>query len=202
MAQALCLSQVACPAGGAPWGSVPLGVSSPPWPFFKRLLTLSSLTFSSAKEQMKKLLELVREYTDDLIIRDFKAGDRDQDELSHGEVRHAVRKLKQLTDSDYDTLRKEAANFDENGHSSESSATEEYRGQRGILDIEWPAELIATVSRFRKSTLTLIKPRFYSKSTEVFGPDPRQPRPHGTASKPCALNLRSPETRPASTRPA
>ena len=119
---------------------------------------------------MKTLLEMVRDYTDDLILKDFKAGDRDQDELSHGEVRHAVRKLKQLTDSGYDTLRKEAASFDENGHSSESSATEEYRGQRGILDIEWPAELIATVSRFRKSTLTLIKPRFYSKKHRGFRP--------------------------------
>ena len=59
-------------------------------------------------------------------MRDFRAGDRDQDELSHREVRHAVRKLKQLTDSDYDILRKEAANFDENGHSPENSATEEY----------------------------------------------------------------------------
>ena len=119
---------------------------------------------------MKKLLELVRDYTEDLILKDFKAGDRDQDELSHREVRHAVHKLKQLTDSDYDTFRKEAANFADNGHSSESSATEEYRGQRGILDIEWPDELIATVSRFRKSTLTLIKPRVYSKKHRGFQP--------------------------------
>ena len=37
----------------------------------------------SAKEQMKKLLELVREYTQDVITKDFRAGDRDQDELSH-----------------------------------------------------------------------------------------------------------------------
>ena len=119
---------------------------------------------------MKKLLELVREYTQDVITKDFIAGDRDQDELSHGEVRHAVRKLKQLTDSDYDTLRKEAAHWAGDAHSSESSATEEYRGQRGILDIEWPDELIATVSRFRKSTLTLIRPRVYSKKHRGFQP--------------------------------
>jgi hypothetical protein len=119
---------------------------------------------------MKKLLELVREYTQDLIVKDFKAGDRDQDELSHGEVRHAVRKLKQLTDSDYDTLRREAAHWAGNSHSSESSATEEYRSQRRILDIEWPDELIATVSRFRKSTLTLVKPRLYSKKHRGFLP--------------------------------
>ncbi len=67
---------------------------------------------------MKTLLEMVREFTDDIILRDFKAGDRDQDELSHGEVRHAVRKLKQLTDSGYDTLRKEATGFSGTGHSS------------------------------------------------------------------------------------
>ena len=119
---------------------------------------------------MKTLLEMIREFTDDLILKDFKAGDRDQDELSHGEVRHAVRKLKQLTDSGYDCLRKEAAGFGESGYSSESSATEEYRGQRGVLDIEWPAELIATVSGFRKSTLTLIRPRFYSRKHQGFRP--------------------------------
>jgi hypothetical protein len=53
---------------------------------------------------LKKLLVLVREYTDDVIIRDFKAGDRDLDELSYGKVRHTVRKLKQLTNANYDTL--------------------------------------------------------------------------------------------------
>jgi hypothetical protein len=69
-----------------------------------------------------------------------------------------VRKLKQLTDADYDTLRKEAASLDEGsnpanpgGYPSESSATEEYRRQHGILDLAWPDELIATVSRFRKN---------------------------------------------------
>jgi hypothetical protein len=124
---------------------------------------------------MKKLLELIREYTDDVILKDFSAGDRDQDELSYGEIRHAVRKLKQLTDSDYDTLRKEAAQFDEDadpanmgGYSSESSATEEYRGQRGIVDLEWPDELVAQVSRFRKSTLALIRPRFRSRKHKGF----------------------------------
>jgi hypothetical protein len=129
---------------------------------------------------MKQLLTQIHAYTWDVICRDFKSGDRDQDELSHGEVRHAVRKLKQLTDSDYDALRKEASKFDEggdadnlDGHSSESSATEEYRGHRGVLDIEWPDDLIATVSHFRKSTLSLIKPRFYSKKHRGFQPKSR-----------------------------
>jgi hypothetical protein len=124
---------------------------------------------------MKKLLEMIREYTEDVILKDFRANDRDQDELTFGEVRHAVRKLKEMTDSDYDTLRREAFTFDENahpdnvgGHSSESSATEEYRGQRGVLDFQWPDELVAQVCRFRKSTLALIRPRFRSKKHKGF----------------------------------
>jgi hypothetical protein len=52
---------------------------------------------------MKKLLELLRGYTDNVILKDFRAGDRDQDELTCREIQHTARK--QMTDSDYDPQR-------------------------------------------------------------------------------------------------
>ena len=97
---------------------------------------------------MKQLLDLIIDATAGVVVREFERGNRDFQSLSKGEARHAVRKLKQLTDIDYDHLRREAEEHSEKadpnnlgGHSSESSATEEYRRHREILDFHWPDDV-------------------------------------------------------------
>ena len=131
----------------------------------------------TAKAQFKQLLDLVIDATAYVVLREFERGDRDFQGLSHGEVRHAVRKLKQLTDIDYDHLRREAEEHSEKadpsnlgGHSSESSDTEEYRRHREILDFHWPDDVVSQVGRLNKSTLSIIVPRFLSRSHKGFRP--------------------------------
>ena len=103
----------------------------------------------TAKEQIKQLLDLVIDTTAYIVLREFEKSDIDFQGLSHGEVRHAVRGLKQLTDIDFDHLKREADEHSEKaepdnmgGHSSESSATEQYRRHREILDFHWPDEVV------------------------------------------------------------
>ena len=116
---------------------------------------------------MKELPDLIIDTTADVVVQDFERGDRDFQGLSHSEVRHAVRKLKQLIDIDYDHVRREAEEHSEKadpgnlgGHSSESSAAEEYRRHREILDFHWPDDVVSQVGRLNKSTLSIIVPRF------------------------------------------
>ena len=157
---------------------------------------------------MKKLLEMIRDFTEDVILADFRANDRDADELTFGEVRHAIRKIKELTDSDYCALRAEAEAFDMHshpdnagGHSSESTETERYRGQRGVLDFHWPDELLSQVCRFRKSTLAIVKPRFNSRKHKGFRPMSSEARASMSGKETIRLKVEAPRD-PSSGNPA
>ena len=80
-----------------------------------------------------------------------------------------MRKLKKLTDSDYDILRKEAANFDENGHSSKAQP----QRNTEVSKASWTSsgqQAHRYSKPLPKVDPALIKPRSYSKSTEVFRP--------------------------------
>ena len=129
---------------------------------------------------MKQLLDLIIDTTASVAVLEFEKGDQDFQGLSHGEVRHAVRKLKQLTDIDYDHLRREAEEHSEKAdpdnmgvHSSERSATEECRRNKSVLGFSWPDDVESQVGRLNKSTLSVILPRFRSKSHRDFKPRSR-----------------------------
>ena len=66
---------------------------------------------------MRQLLELIIDPTASVVMDEFSHGERDVQGLLHGEVCHAVRKLKQPTDEDYNNLRREAERFSEGAHS-------------------------------------------------------------------------------------
>ena len=68
--------------------------------FIKGLYATQAPSFVTAKEQMKQLLDLIIDTTAGVVVREFERGDRDLQGLSNGEVMHAVRMLKQLTDID------------------------------------------------------------------------------------------------------
>ena len=158
-------------------GSCALRSFFPTLAFIKGLCAAQAPYFVTAKEQIKQLLDLIIDATAGVVVREFERGDRDFQGLSQGAVRHAVRKLKQLTDIDYDHLRREAEEHSEKadasnmgGHSSESSATEEYRRHREILDFHWPDDVLSQVGRLNKSTLSIIVPRFRSRGHQGFRP--------------------------------
>jgi hypothetical protein len=95
---------------------------------------------------------------------------------------------------------KEAENFDEDGktdsldgRSSESSATEKCLGHQGLLDFEWPDDLIATVRHFQRSTVSPIKPRLYSKKHRGFQPESRAARTAWKGKQTLRPSMRCPE---------